>query len=50
MFSSFAAAADVAYGKDTSSPDWAEAKRADINKDGVIDLNDLALVARKITE
>ncbi|WP_373280720.1 dockerin type I domain-containing protein [Paenibacillus pini] len=37
-------------GKDTSSPDWQQAKRADVNGDGRIDIADLAIVAKKITE
>lgn len=38
------------YGKTTTSTDWQQVKKADINKDGVIDLEDLVLVARKIVE
>jgi hypothetical protein len=35
------------YGKDTSSPDWEQVKHADLNGDGKIDIEDLAIVARK---
>ncbi|OBZ12764.1 hypothetical protein A7975_17395 [Bacillus sp. FJAT-26390] len=38
------------YGKNSSSPDWAQVKHADINGDGSIDLIDLAAVARKMLE
>ncbi|RAV17423.1 cohesin domain-containing protein [Paenibacillus contaminans] len=38
------------YGKDRSSPDWAQVKKADINGDGRIDILDLAAVAKKILE
>lgn len=38
------------YGKDSSSPDWDKAKRADMNNDGKIDLYDLAFIARLIVE
>ncbi|MBP1990854.1 DUF4838 domain-containing protein [Paenibacillus eucommiae] len=38
------------YGKDSSSPDWQQVKKADINGDGKIDILDLAAVARKILE
>lgn len=36
------------YGKDLSSPDWEQVKRADLNKDGVIDITDLAQLASQI--
>lgn len=36
------------YGKNTSSPDWEQAIKADINDDGKVDLDDLVFVARKI--
>jgi hypothetical protein len=38
------------YGKKNTDPDWEQAKIADISGDGVIDINDLAFVARKILE
>ncbi|MDR6882477.1 uncharacterized protein YjdB [Bacillus sp. 3255] len=38
------------YGKTSSSPDWEQVKRADINGDGKIDIVDLAFVASKIIE
>ncbi|MDQ8735154.1 glycoside hydrolase N-terminal domain-containing protein [Paenibacillus sp. LHD-38] len=38
------------YGKNSSSPDWAQIKHADINGDDTIDLIDLAAVARKMLE
>lgn len=38
------------YGKDSTSPDWEQIKRADINKDSRVDVADLAAVARKIIE
>jgi len=38
----------VHYGKDSTSPDWAQIKRADLNHDGKIDIEDLVLQARKI--
>ncbi|MGO4544443.1 DUF4962 domain-containing protein [Paenibacillus sp. 2TAB23] len=36
------------YGKDTVSPDWAIARTVDINKDGIVDIEDLAFVASRI--
>ncbi|BBH19755.1 hypothetical protein Back11_11000 [Paenibacillus baekrokdamisoli] len=36
------------YGKNSSSPDWENAKIADINGDGIIDILDLTAVAKKI--
>jgi len=36
------------YGKHSGSPDWAQVKQADLNRDGVIDIKDLAEVASKI--
>ncbi|MBP1962988.1 Ig-like domain-containing protein [Paenibacillus aceris] len=38
------------YGKDITSPDWEQVKKADVNNDGKIDLLDLAVIARKILE
>ncbi|GGD56522.1 cohesin domain-containing protein [Paenibacillus nasutitermitis] len=38
------------YGKDSSSPDWQQVKKADINGDDKIDILDLAAVAKKILE
>ncbi|MBP1964322.1 exo-alpha-sialidase [Paenibacillus aceris] len=38
------------YGKDSLSPDWEQVKRYDIDKNGSIDINDLATVASKILE
>lgn len=38
------------YGKDTSSPDWEQAKQADVISDGHIDIDDLAFVAAKIIQ
>ncbi|MBP1992261.1 cohesin domain-containing protein [Paenibacillus eucommiae] len=40
----------VNYGKDTSSSDWEQVKRADLNGDGKIDIEDLAALAKKIIE
>ncbi len=40
----------VNYGKNTSSPDWEQVKRADLNGDGKIDIEDMALLAKKIIE
>ncbi|MDQ6422158.1 endo-alpha-N-acetylgalactosaminidase family protein [Paenibacillus sp. LHD-117] len=36
------------YGKTDQSPDWNEAKQADVNRDGKIDLADLVFVASKM--
>ncbi|MGO4544105.1 DUF4962 domain-containing protein [Paenibacillus sp. 2TAB23] len=36
------------YGKDTTSSDWATAKKADINDDGIVDIEDLAFIASRI--
>jgi hypothetical protein len=36
------------YGKDTTSSDWATAKQADINGDGIVDIEDLAFIASRI--
>ncbi|RIX52389.1 hypothetical protein D3P08_12975 [Paenibacillus nanensis] len=36
------------YGKTDQSPDWNEAKIADVNRDGQVDLADLVFVARKM--
>lgn len=38
------------YGKDSTSSDWEQIKRADVNKDSRVDVADLAAVARKILE
>ncbi|MFC5449960.1 endo-alpha-N-acetylgalactosaminidase family protein [Paenibacillus aestuarii] len=38
------------YGKTSASPDWEQIKQADVTGDGKIDIDDLALVARKIFE
>ncbi|MFX3635384.1 MAG: beta-N-acetylglucosaminidase domain-containing protein [Candidatus Pristimantibacillus sp.] len=38
------------YGKDSSSADWEQVKRADVTNDGFINLDDLALVASRILE
>jgi hypothetical protein len=38
------------YGKDTTSSDWSSARKADINRDGVVDIEDLAFVAIRIFE
>lgn len=38
------------YGKNSSSPDWEQAKKADVNGDGTIDILDLVAVAKKIVE
>jgi hypothetical protein len=37
-----------AYGMTSDSPNWNEVKRYDINNDGIIDIEDLAAVARLI--
>ncbi|MWV44771.1 hypothetical protein GRF59_14215 [Paenibacillus sp. HJL G12] len=44
------AIAAVHYGKGSSSPDWAQAKKADINGDGKVDIADLAAIASKILD
>jgi len=36
------------YGKTSSSPDWEQVKKADVNRDGKIDFLDLAAVASQI--
>ncbi|MBP1962786.1 polysaccharide lyase family 8 super-sandwich domain-containing protein [Paenibacillus aceris] len=38
------------YGKDASSPDWQQAKKADMNGDDKIDISDLAFVAAKMIQ
>ncbi|MEK8128124.1 family 43 glycosylhydrolase [Paenibacillus filicis] len=38
------------YGKNSSSPDWNLIQKLDVNKDGVIDILDLAAVARTILQ
>ncbi|MCZ8514285.1 cohesin domain-containing protein [Paenibacillus filicis] len=38
----------AAYGKTSSSPDWAQFKLADVNNDGEVDIVDLAYVAQFI--
>ncbi|NOV03724.1 Ig-like domain-containing protein [Paenibacillus planticolens] len=38
------------YGKDSNSPDWQTIKAADVVADGVIDIEDLAWLARKLME
>ncbi|NOV03944.1 beta-N-acetylhexosaminidase [Paenibacillus sp. LMG 31457] len=38
------------YGLTSSSPNWEQAKKADVNGDNVIDIFDLAAIARKIIE
>jgi polygalacturonase len=38
------------YGKTSEDPDWNQYKSADLNNDGVIDIADLVIVARKILE
>ncbi|MEC0089700.1 glycosyl hydrolase family 95 catalytic domain-containing protein [Paenibacillus macquariensis] len=40
----------VHYGKTLSSPDWQQAKKSDVDGNGVIDLMDLVAVAKKIIE
>ncbi|MFX3635372.1 MAG: glycoside hydrolase N-terminal domain-containing protein [Candidatus Pristimantibacillus sp.] len=40
----------VHYGKTSASSDWQMAKKADIDSNGVIDITDLVVVAKKITE
>ncbi|WP_176835577.1 MULTISPECIES: DUF4962 domain-containing protein [unclassified Paenibacillus] len=36
------------YGVDMTSPDWPSARKADINRDGIVDIQDLAFVASRI--
>ncbi|UKS28538.1 DUF4962 domain-containing protein [Paenibacillus sp. HWE-109] len=36
------------YGKDPTSPDWVTAKQANINEDGIVDIEDLAFIASRI--
>ncbi|GLX67191.1 LamG-like jellyroll fold domain-containing protein [Paenibacillus glycanilyticus] len=38
------------YGKTSAAADWQQVARADVNKDGVIDILDMILVAKKIIE
>jgi polygalacturonase len=38
------------YGKTSEDPDWNQYKSADLNNDGVIDIADLVILARKILE
>ncbi|MCQ6562778.1 cohesin domain-containing protein [Paenibacillus mendelii] len=38
------------FNSNVNSPDWEQAKRADLNHDGVIDLQDMMVLAKKITE
>ncbi|BFT72039.1 family 43 glycosylhydrolase [Paenibacillus sp. P36] len=38
------------YGKTESSPDWNLVKKFDLVKDGIIDINDLAVIARAMFE
>ncbi|WP_314591333.1 family 10 glycosylhydrolase [Paenibacillus terrigena] len=38
------------YGKDNKHPDWSRIKAADYDGNGVIDIDDLAAIARKIVE
>ncbi|WP_187274326.1 dockerin type I domain-containing protein [Paenibacillus sp. N3.4] len=40
----------AAYGKTSSDPDWEMYKRADYNRDGKVDLTDLAAVAQRILQ
>ncbi|MBP1965362.1 polysaccharide lyase family 8 super-sandwich domain-containing protein [Paenibacillus aceris] len=40
----------VHYGKDASSPDWQQVKKADVNGDNKIDISDLAAVAAIILQ
>lgn len=42
------AVAASAYGKNASSPDWEQVKKADLNNDGKVDILDLAELARQI--
>lgn len=44
------AMAAVHYGKNTESSDWAQIKHMDLDKNGIIDIIDLAEVAKKIIE
>ncbi|CAM4488821.1 hypothetical protein FHS16_005180 [Paenibacillus endophyticus] len=36
------------YGKDSDSPNWVQAKKADLNGDGVVDIEDVAFIASRI--
>ncbi|NOV03943.1 family 20 glycosylhydrolase [Paenibacillus planticolens] len=38
------------YGETAASPNWQQVKAADINKDGIIDISDMAAIANKILE
>lgn len=42
--------AAASYGKNSSSPDWNAVKKADINHDGIIDIVDLAFIAKTIVQ
>lgn len=44
------AIASAHYGKDAGSPDWENAKQADVNNDGKVDITDLAAIAKKIIQ
>ncbi|RIX50796.1 DUF1349 domain-containing protein [Paenibacillus nanensis] len=38
----------AAYGKSSSDPDWARYSKADLNRDGKVDIEDIAMMARWI--
>jgi beta-galactosidase len=40
----------AAYGKTSADTDWEKYKQADLNKDGRVDLVDLATLAQKILQ
>lgn len=40
----------ASYGKTEADSDWEQYKKADVNQDGIVDINDLAFVAKKILE
>jgi len=42
------AIAAVSYGKSVTDPDWSKHVRADVNGDGKVDIEDLAIIARAI--
>ncbi|OMF35977.1 hypothetical protein BK133_09845 [Paenibacillus sp. FSL H8-0548] len=44
------AIAAVSYGKNSTSPDWNLIRKSDVNHDGIIDIADLALMAKTIVQ
>jgi len=38
------------FGKSAGSPDWEQARKADLNNDGIVDLEDMLALSKKIVE